>query len=180
MSVWVDRLQEITGWDGYEWDFDWGDIQAELGTALPSDFKELCERFGPGYFSSTVWVKCDEDNDPLWSWWRRNVENVSREPSEYGRLYEPYGLYGVSGKKGLLNWGASDAPALFFWLADADENPDAWPILISGEPASNQWITRNLATSEFLYNLVKYPESETFSMRDPEAPPSFTSLDPDD
>ncbi|MEV0806933.1 hypothetical protein [Micromonospora sp. NPDC050200] len=49
--TWIDRIIDVTGWrqepeDGVGWE----QVEAELGVALPTDFKELCRRFVPGAF----------------------------------------------------------------------------------------------------------------------------------
>ncbi|WP_089008586.1 SMI1/KNR4 family protein [Micromonospora viridifaciens] len=49
--TWIDRIVEVTGWHHEpEGDAGWEQVEAELGVALPSDFKELCRRFVPGSF----------------------------------------------------------------------------------------------------------------------------------
>lgn len=53
---WVERLQEAVGWREARWECDWAEAESELGTALPSDFKAMYERFGPGCFSLVLWL----------------------------------------------------------------------------------------------------------------------------
>lgn len=51
---WVDRLQEATGWHQERLEPDWAELESDLGTTLPEDYKELCARFEPGSFSGFV------------------------------------------------------------------------------------------------------------------------------
>ena len=48
---WTQRIIEVTGARPDPRDIDWSPIEAELGTALPSDYRELCSLLGGGYFS---------------------------------------------------------------------------------------------------------------------------------
>ncbi|MEU2614819.1 hypothetical protein ABZ570_25015 [Micromonospora sp. NPDC007271] len=52
--TWIDRIIDVTGWrqkpeDGVGWE----QVEAGLGVALPTDFKELCRRFVPGRSTPT-------------------------------------------------------------------------------------------------------------------------------
>ncbi|MGR8009516.1 hypothetical protein [Streptomyces hypolithicus] len=49
---WVERLMGITGWTPppRRPDVDWGQIEADLSTRLPSDYKRMVETFGDGAF----------------------------------------------------------------------------------------------------------------------------------
>jgi hypothetical protein len=57
---WVDRLQEVTGWQRPRRECEWTATESELGTSFPVDYKEICARFGPGYFSSFFSVLRDD------------------------------------------------------------------------------------------------------------------------
>lgn len=47
----IDRIIDVTGWRQEPEDrVGWEQVEAELGVALPSDFKELCRPFVPGAF----------------------------------------------------------------------------------------------------------------------------------
>ncbi|MGW1909263.1 SMI1/KNR4 family protein [Streptomyces sp. NPDC002076] len=47
----VDSLLRATGRDARGVAQPWSQIEAELGTELPSDYKQLCQAFGVGEFS---------------------------------------------------------------------------------------------------------------------------------
>jgi hypothetical protein len=171
---WIDLLQEVTGWCQPRWECDWAETETVLGTRLPSDYKELCERFGPGEFSSSLWVMLDQGPDSLLSWWKADVEQFERDRHGVNERYAPHGCYGTNGRHGLIQWGSSDAPGRFFWLADAEEDPDSWPVLATEEVILNtEWDTHRLSASEFVYRMVTDPESEPLSMLRPQLPPTF-------
>lgn len=140
---WVDRLQEATGWQEPRWECDWEAIESALGTSLPTDYKELCDRFGSGYFSSShfrpgdftwnLWVKPGRGYSALLPDWQKNVEYFRRDPDVMATLYTPFKLYGINGRHSLLEWGHADSPWNLFWLADAAEDPDTWPVMTKSE-----------------------------------------------
>jgi len=53
---WLDALLRVTGWAARDATQPWEEIEAELGTALPGDYKRLCQAFGVGEFSQAVGV----------------------------------------------------------------------------------------------------------------------------
>jgi SUKH superfamily protein len=171
---WVDMIQEATGWHGSRWRCDWREAESELGVSLPSDYKELCERFGPGEFSSSIWVMFDQGEDCLLSWRDEGNRQFKQGPGLARSVYDPYGLYGVNGQSGLLWWGNSDAPGCFFWLADAEKDPDKWPILAREEMIPDEeWSRYEMTASELVYRMITDPESYPLSMLNPQLPPTF-------
>ena len=69
-------------------------------------------------------------------------------------LFDPYEYYGVNGPHGIIQWGHSDADDIFFWLADAGEDPDSWPVLVSDDLIEDEWYLQPMTASEFLYRMV--------------------------
>lgn len=126
---WVDRLQDVTGWQEPRWECDWRSVESDLGMALPGDYKELCDRFGPGYFSRYIWVVPGMGQESVLYWRQVYKEIFEENPAGAELIFNPYKPCGVDGQNGLLAWGMSEADGRFFWLADAAVNPDEWPIL---------------------------------------------------
>jgi hypothetical protein len=181
---WVDRLQEATGWQEPRRECDWPAAESTLGTSLPADYKEICERFGPGYFSSShfksgdpswnLWIMPDRGYNPLVPDWQKTIELIERIPSIAG-LFAPYEYYGISGRRGLIEWGHADTPWNFYWLADAAADPDTWPILAKhGDMVPDEeWYRYEMPVSELVYRVVTDPEFAPFHLAYPQKPPTF-------
>lgn len=183
---WVDRLQEATGWQEPRWECDWEAIESALGTSLPTDYKELCDRFGSGYFSSShfrpgdftwnLWMMPDRGYDALLPGWQKDMAYFMRNPDSVARLFTPYEYYGINGQRGLIKWGHADSPWNFFWLADAVEDPGSWPVMAQGEAdpdPDEEWYRFEMPASELVYRVVTDPEFDPFNLAYPQAPPTF-------
>ncbi|MEU2246994.1 hypothetical protein [Streptomyces sp. NPDC019224] len=93
---WVDRLIRITGWAGppRRPDVDWGEVEARLGTALPSDYKRMVTTFGNGAFDAYLslnqepWTHFGDDRLLVWAGtehedlycWRLDGDDPDRWP----------------------------------------------------------------------------------------------------
>ncbi|MFE9644848.1 SMI1/KNR4 family protein [Streptomyces sp. NPDC006365] len=72
---WMERLRRITGWTqpAQRPDVDWTEVEARLGTALPSDYKRMVETFGEGAFdgyldlSQEPWTNLRTDGLLIWA-----------------------------------------------------------------------------------------------------------------
>jgi hypothetical protein len=180
---WVDRLQEATGWR----ECDWAATESTLGTSLPADYKEICERFGSGYFSSShfkpgdpswsLWVRPDHGYDAMLRGWQKTIGRVEKNP-RMARLFTPHEFYGINGQRGLIQWGHADPPWNFFWLADATVDPDSWPVLAKGELIPDEdWYQHEMPASEIVYRVVTDPEFYPFNMAYPQSPSTFQRFD---
>ncbi|MEU9109126.1 hypothetical protein AB0D54_33330 [Streptomyces xanthophaeus] len=71
---WVERLVAVTAWTSppQRPDVDWAQIEAELGTCLPRDYKRMVETFGEGAFDGFLslnqrpWTHLREDGLLIW------------------------------------------------------------------------------------------------------------------
>ncbi|MFF4424634.1 hypothetical protein ACFY04_28310 [Streptomyces sp. NPDC001549] len=72
---WVERLVAITAWTSppQRPDVDWAQIEAEVGTRLPGDYKRMVETFGEGAFDGYLtlnqepWTHLREDGLLIWA-----------------------------------------------------------------------------------------------------------------
>lgn len=181
---WVDRLQEATGWREPGWECDWSAVESALGTSLSADYKELCDRFGSGYFSSShfkpgdvtwnLWVMPGRGYDPLLGGRQKSIVLFDGNPDGMATLFTPYEFYGVNGRHGLIQWGRTDTDWNFFWLADAAADPDTWPVMAKRELVPDEeWYRFGMPVSEFVYRVVTDPEFDPFNMAYPQSPPMF-------
>jgi hypothetical protein len=161
---WVDRLQEVTGWKASRWACDWDVVERELGTRLPCDYKELCERFGPGLFSGYMRVAPADGKYSITYWYR------IYKTKAVASLYSPYGVYGRDSRSGLLLWGTSEEAGRFFWFADSGKDPATWPIVALDDGRWNQF---EMSVSEFVCSVIIDSGFEPFAIPLPDWPRTF-------
>lgn len=167
--MWVDLLLRATGHDARDATQPWAEIQAELGTELPSDYKQLCQAFGVGEFSQVVSVLCSDETHvtDLLSMWRALL--ADDDPSE--GPWAPYPIHAPGTTGGLIPWGTTRAADMFFWQV-TDGPVDAWPILASMEDAEN-WHRYEMTTTEFLYRILTDPGFRPYTVADSVPEPFF-------
>jgi hypothetical protein len=103
----------------------WDVIEAELGTRLPTDYKDLIRLYGLGDFSEIVGIHLPRS----WSPYMRLVSEVD----VVRRVFEddkdlPYPLWPSPG--GLLPCGKTDFGDYIFWLTQG--SPDDWRVVVWG------------------------------------------------
>lgn len=129
---WVDRLIEATGWREPPSPCDWAVIEAAFVTPFPSDYKEMCDRFGPGDFCLWVLARPGWGPQPyITALGGEGRQTLLRWKDTYTgnqRLIALYHNYAESCTNGLIYWGLSEW-GRYFWLADAAQAPEAWPVL---------------------------------------------------
>ncbi|MDJ0384680.1 hypothetical protein [Streptomyces sp. G-G2] len=93
---WVERLIGITGWTSppRRPNVDWAQVEAGVGTRLPSDYKRMVETFGEGAFDAYLnlnqepWTHLKEDGLLIWAGtehenlycWQTNDGDADRWP----------------------------------------------------------------------------------------------------
>ncbi|MGW8361193.1 hypothetical protein ACWGK1_11570 [Streptomyces wedmorensis] len=140
---------------------DWSRAEHTLGTALPTDYKQLVDTYGAGIFDETIWLlapssaydDCDlhtqttERHDILDSLW----EFEDKPPG----LQEP-------GAK-VLPWAFEEGTGAFlYWLARPDQHPDNWTVLYN-EGRGPLWEHHDMGSLPFLLAvLTRTAETEYF------------------
>ena len=91
----------------------WSQVEARLGTRLPSDFKECLAVFGPGTFNEFLHLVDPFSGNPHLNTSDRlaklhEAERLSRlnHPKEPASLVHPFSLHPES--PGLIPWGITD------------------------------------------------------------------------
>ena len=172
---WVDRLQEATGWHQEPLELDWAELESELGTALPEDYKEICARFEPGSFSAFLSLLRGGDHRlyDLRSTWKLMRSMFERDAISAGRLVAPYEVYGATGNRGLLLWGSAEtAECEYYWLADDATDPAEWPVLARWE-AGADWHSYEMSTAEFIHRVIADPEFRPLGVAQEMGPPYY-------
>lgn len=156
--MWSEKLAAITGWESTTTrTIDWPSVESRLGTALPTDYKELAERFGSGEFDGYLWLSTPDSPSPhhdLIKEAKRLGEQASADPW-IGDLYRPHPVFPAA--SGLLRWADSVQADQFVWLTES-ANPDEWPILAQAHEDVGEWARFDGSTSEFIYRLLTDPQ----------------------
>jgi hypothetical protein len=151
--MWVDPLLRATGREARDAAQPWAEIEAELGTELPGDYKQLCQAFGVGEFSQEVSVLCADETrvGDLLIWWRGLLESDDGSDGPWApyRIHEP----GTTG--GLIPWGTTRSADRFFWQV-TDGAVDAWPVLAM-QVDIQEWNRYEMTATEFLYRILTDP-----------------------
>lgn len=128
---------------------DWAALEAELGTALPSDFRSLAEAYPvlviDDFLSVSVPVPGTEAS---WAAEAREDE-ILQDLYEIGDTedYVPYPQPG-----GLISWAESNSGDAFYWRT-SPANPDAWPVVVRGD--NGDWSEFPLGAVEFLVGVYR-------------------------
>ncbi|MBW8707096.1 hypothetical protein MBT84_46445 [Streptomyces sp. MBT84] len=147
--MWVDSLLRVTGWDGQGAVQPWSEIEAELGTELPGDYKQLCQAFGVGEFSREVSVLCADETRvlDLPRWWRVLLKSDSSDGS-----FAPYRIHLPGTTGGLIPWGGARSDDWFFWQV-TDGTVDEWPVLAM-QVDVQEWSRYEMTATEFLHRIL--------------------------
>jgi hypothetical protein len=131
----------------------WEPIEAELGTALPQDYKDFVRLYGNGYFMEFLGVNVPSSGNP-------NTRLESQVPVICATFFDfddeelPYPLWAHPG--GLVPFGGTDNGDFLFWLprgAPADWGVVVWDRGLYGFEAFDCDLTdflAGLATGEIL------------------------------
>jgi len=115
-ASWAEKLRIVTGWEPLPQlpppRVDWPAIEADLGTRLPGDYKEIVDLFGAGSF--------DEYVEPA----------VPGGPGCGPNPWTDCGPDLASG--GLVPWGWSEYDLGFMW-STAPADPDEWTVVTQSE-----------------------------------------------
>ncbi len=119
----LDRLAELLPPPASAPPTDWPAVEAEVGSALPADFKAFCDRWGNGGDIETT--------GPV------SVYRQAREAREFGSVLhdlreddealDDVALHPEPG--GLLCWGGSESRHVLLWSTRGA--PDDWEVVVS-------------------------------------------------
>jgi hypothetical protein len=131
--------------------YDWAEMEAVLGTRLPSDYKLVAESFPEGYFRmfAHVWLPDSERRlqDDLVV---QVMDDIRQDWAEKGpeELHFPFPAYPEPG--GLLLCGSLRVHGWTFWVTGAGD-PDGWPLVLAEEDLDDgHWERFDGSLCEFL------------------------------
>ncbi|MER6146566.1 hypothetical protein [Streptomyces hirsutus] len=146
---------------------DWAALEADLGTALPSDFRSLAETYPVLVVDDFLVVSVPRPGaEAAWASGCRDESEILQDLYEMGDT-EDYVPYPEPG--GLLCWAESNEGDGFYWRMSSPD-PDAWPVVVRG--ANGDWSEFPVGAVEFLAGVYR----RTIDV--PGMPRSFPSDDP--
>ncbi|MER7444883.1 hypothetical protein [Micromonospora avicenniae] len=146
---------------------DWAALGADLGTALPSDYRSLAEAYPPLVIDDFLTVSIPRPGaEAAWASGVRYSSEILQDLYEMDDTegYVPYPEPG-----GLVCWANSDSGDAFYWRTSYPD-PDAWPVVVRG--ANGDWSEFPVGAVEFLAGVCR----RTIDV--PGMPSGFPSDDP--
>ncbi|MFJ9777884.1 SMI1/KNR4 family protein [Kitasatospora sp. NPDC101157] len=129
---------------------NWRQVEAELGTALPEDFKllrELYPTFGLGDFLGVSGP--ERGHEQFWVQGMRSALEDVEEQCAQADLAVPLHPYPAPG--GLLPWAGSNQGDFFLWTTDP-AGPQEWTVTVASR--SSVWWRYTGGAVQFLADLV--------------------------
>ncbi|WP_241253676.1 histone-like nucleoid-structuring protein Lsr2 [Streptomyces sp. W1SF4] len=124
----------------------WQPVESALGMALPADYKQLAELYGPGVFCEFVHVHHPHGvtpfvnlTGPMPARIRSDLRNDVAE-GIFPVPHDPDRLFAV---------GGTDNGERIFWITDPVDEPDRWHIAVN-EARGPRWFTFSGSLTEFL------------------------------
>lgn len=145
---WVRRIAAAVEWTPLRLHISWDEIERELGTRLPHDFKEFCETFGRGQFSE--WLNVYSSAGGAEHVVVGKLAFLRSLGADLSELLEGYELFS-SEQAGVIPWGSCEQGSAYYWLANGDD-PDRWPVMCLMETGG--WARYEMTMSEFSYRLI--------------------------
>lgn len=145
---WVRRIATAVNWTPLDLDISWNEIEQEIGTGLPHDFKAFCEAFGQGQFSE--WLNVYSSAGGVEHAIVRQLAFLRGLGGDLSVLLEGHELF-RSGQVGVIPWGSCEQGDAYYWLANGDD-PDGWPVMSLRETGG--WARYDMTMSEFSYRLI--------------------------
>ncbi|GAB3035556.1 hypothetical protein GCM10011376_18630 [Nocardioides flavus (ex Wang et al. 2016)] len=135
---------------------DWDRVEAWLGTGLPTDYRDMADRFGSLFVGDWLWVHAPVRlaDHPSFDKELAGVRSEARDACDASGLPAP----GFHPKKGgLLPFGSGRGGEGLFWDTTAPD-PDAWPVVVlahaRGAYGNASWIHTGLPLVPFLEALM--------------------------
>ncbi|MFD3663560.1 hypothetical protein ACFWVF_23740 [Streptomyces sp. NPDC058659] len=128
---------------------DWAVLEADLGTALPSDFRSLAEAYPVLLIDDFLVVSVPRPGtEASWASESRNDE-ILQDLHEMGDTedYVPFPQPG-----GLLGWASSHSGDSIYWRTSPSD-PDAWPVVVRGD--NGDWSEFPVGAVEFLAGVYR-------------------------
>ena len=124
----------------------WTVTEAELGTSLPSDYKELIDRMGGGYIEEYMYILepdcCNEHYDLV----EVTEERMESNDDIWELEEKPLILHGSQ----LIPWATTDNGEYLFWRCLPGQHPDEWTVILN-QARDMTWEHYEMNCTNFLH-----------------------------
>lgn len=136
MTAALEQLTELLAPPSASPNTDWDRVERALGAVLPTDYKELIDTYGGGYWDDYLYVLepgCPNDNYDLLTWADQQTEALEGlwEFEKKPTILEPAGT-------SVLPWATTDNGECLYWLIRPGHHPDDWTVMIN-EARGDRW-----------------------------------------
>jgi hypothetical protein len=129
---------------------EWPQIEAQLGTSLPADYKDFVSLYGTGKIDNFLWIfnpSSQNENINLATQFRVQLSALS-ELQAYGEVL-PYKLFPEP--DGVFPFAITDNGDVLYWKTSG--SPDTWTVLVN-EARSPDWEAFDLVMTVFLSKVL--------------------------
>ncbi|MEU9512004.1 hypothetical protein [Micromonospora sp. NPDC048169] len=154
---------------------DWPAVERSLDSALPGDYKDLVDRYGPGKFDDFLALLAP--GHPVA---RLDLARGVAEAAEVLRAYASSGEALPAPVDGLTAVALTDNGDTVYWVRDPGDAPDRWRIAVNGARDFDEWHLFDGCLAHFLVDVLNREAVVTAFPDDfpyPGAAPTFTSHD---
>ncbi|OXM44817.1 SMI1/KNR4 family protein [Amycolatopsis alba] len=149
----VEDIARLVGWhDTARPKKPWSDVERELGTRLPSDYKALLTRLPGGVFRN-INIHSPAASEQAWNDFKNNLDQelqiLGDEDLEYLAKVN-YRVFPEPG--GLLPWGSDGQGGTFCWITEPAD-PDTWRITYYSQ-GSDEWREHPGPVTRLLYEIL--------------------------
>ena len=123
---------------------EWPSFEKQLGTKLPSDYREFVLHYGTGLFAGLYLVYNPFAKSPYMSLLR-----CVQEQPEIASPTDEYSFFPEKG--GLLPWGKDENGNFYYWRPAG--KPDKWTV-VQCEERGDGYMAHDLGMSEFLLGVL--------------------------
>lgn len=131
---------------------DWQAAEEAVGSALPTDYKQLVKAYGPGSFDDFIWIlQPMHDNRHLDLVHQRDIQLDALRTLRAGGEEIPFDV--DAGEEELLPWAITDNGDVVYWLRRPGQSPDEWPVAINAA-RDPRWEQYDGSATEFLADVL--------------------------
>lgn len=152
METLVRLIESLPGALSERMEIDWVAVEAELGTALPQDYREFCEIYGPGTvddFLTILHPSAAHIAARLGTMADRQLGGLKELRDQGLTELVPYAIFPEPG--GVLPWGVTANGDACYWVTAGA--PDAWKVVIADSRGS-LWEPLGGGMAECLLGLI--------------------------
>ncbi|MGW6981660.1 SMI1/KNR4 family protein [Streptomyces sp. NPDC054932] len=143
---------------------DWARVEAELGTMLPRDYKQLVDLYGGGLFDDAIWVLEPDCPNRYYDLVTENRDRVEAQERLW-RGGEPKPVELEEAGSRLIAWAVTENGDCLYWLARPGREPEQWTVLIK-EGRGREWEFHAQSCSGFLRSVLLTGDTESEMFHD--------------